>query len=393
MLDFCLKSKAQYLNGMRIETEKIQLGPYRIDTIGSDRVLTSQRTGDKFTINPQQIIYLDQMANGVTIEQIALSEMTHSTPFSFRALYALLKDLVLTGVITDYKIRNYFEEILEQENPSAPSPKHLTEPTGNWKPNHIRRLPFFSSLPEELQDAFVANAELIVLPERAKILSAGDRTREMYAILEGTASVYKSSPESGRRKLVTIIHAGSIFGEGAFFLDKPRTADVITNTACVLARIKYDSSSFSSLVSSSKGAIFQQWIWLLHGLIASSIFQDVPADAMDRFALAGRPRNFSAGDIICKQGEPGDSVFMVIQGEAVVLRKDRPIKVLKQGDLFGEIAMLINKGERVASVKAETSGLLLEISKNEFAQVMCQNIVLAKEIEEIAYRRYGDLFN
>jgi len=54
--------------------------------------------------------------------------------------------------------------------------------------------------------------------------------------------------------------------------------------------------------------------------------------------------------------------------------------------------LLINQGDRIATIQAASDCLLLEITKTEFYKVLAQNLFLAKEIEEVAYKRYNNFF-
>jgi CRP-like cAMP-binding protein len=71
------------------------------------------------------------------------------------------------------------------------------------------------------------------------------------------------------------------------------------------------------------------------------------------------------GDIIVKQDEPGDCMYLVVEGEVRVLHhrggREIALATLKDGDFFGEIA-LVDSGPRSADVIAQGSGLLLKIS-------------------------------
>lgn len=74
--------------------------------------------------------------------------------------------------------------------------------------------------------------------------------------------------------------------------------------------------------------------------------------------------NVKDGDVIVKQDEPGDCMYLVVDGEARVVHhrggRDIALATLKGGDFFGEIA-LVDSGPRSADVIAQGSGLLLKI--------------------------------
>jgi CRP-like cAMP-binding protein len=87
-------------------------------------------------------------------------------------------------------------------------------------------------------------------------------------------------------------------------------------------------------------------------------------------------RRVSSGELIVRDGEPGDSCFVLARGEARVLKRDPllprgdlvEVSRLGDGDLFGEVAMLGDR-RRHASVQAVSDCDLLEIPRGHLIQV------------------------
>ena len=76
-----------------------------------------------------------------------------------------------------------------------------------------------------------------------------------------------------------------------------------------------------------------------------------------------------AGKEIVTQGSTGHEFFLILSGEAAVKRSGRKVNTLSAGDYFGELALL-SKGERNASVVAETDMDLLVLGQREFSGVL-----------------------
>jgi CRP-like cAMP-binding protein len=72
------------------------------------------------------------------------------------------------------------------------------------------------------------------------------------------------------------------------------------------------------------------------------------------------------GELIVKQDEPGDCMYLVVEGEMRVVHhrggRDIALANLKGGHFFGEIA-LVDNGPRSADVIAQGDGLLLRITQ------------------------------
>jgi CRP/FNR family transcriptional regulator, cyclic AMP receptor protein len=71
-----------------------------------------------------------------------------------------------------------------------------------------------------------------------------------------------------------------------------------------------------------------------------------------QLASALHETKFAPGHVIIERGQPGVGFFLIADGTATVSVDGKPIKVLKEGDHFGEIA-LIDEGTRMAEVTAD----------------------------------------
>lgn len=72
--------------------------------------------------------------------------------------------------------------------------------------------------------------------------------------------------------------------------------------------------------------------------------------------------NFSAGDIIFKEGDPGDSAYLIEEGSVEVSVSSTQHTRINKGELFGEIA-LIDQQPRTATVRALEDTVLIPIPR------------------------------
>ena len=104
--------------------------------------------------------------------------------------------------------------------------------------------------------------------------------------------------------------------------------------------------------------------WLLHLLFPPELAQTKVA-----FEYGIKNQHFEPGDIVFRQGDVGDSVYVIQDGECEVLRdkdgSEEVLATLTHGDYFGEMALLSDK-TRNATIRAHTAMNVLIIPKQDF---------------------------
>lgn len=98
----------------------------------------------------------------------------------------------------------------------------------------------------------------------------------------------------------------------------------------------------------------------------SQLFHRLNTWQMKRIILMGRILETPEGEIAIHYGDSGDSMFLLLEGEAQVLRHDsngkkKLVTTIKPGEVFGEIAM-VNPGMRTADIVATNDMKFLEFS-------------------------------
>jgi CRP-like cAMP-binding protein len=101
-----------------------------------------------------------------------------------------------------------------------------------------------------------------------------------------------------------------------------------------------------------------------------SIFSDLPADILGDLAGRMRPRGAEAGSVIVSQEEPGDSLFVLASGKVKVVLygetgREIILSILREGDFFGEMALL-DRQPRSANVVAVEESQLLSLDREAF---------------------------
>lgn len=104
----------------------------------------------------------------------------------------------------------------------------------------------------------------------------------------------------------------------------------------------------------------------------SVLFHEFSTEEVDAFIELCDPVSAPAGEIIVKQDDLGDCMYVVVTGSAKVIHHkaghDIHLATLKEGDFFGEIA-LVDEGPRSADVIALSDCMLLKITQGVIAAV------------------------
>ena len=94
-------------------------------------------------------------------------------------------------------------------------------------------------------------------------------------------------------------------------------------------------------------------------------------------------KEYDDGEVICRQGERGECMYVVQSGRARVLREDAggdtPIGELAAGDVFGEMA-IFDKQPRSATIRAQGAARVLTLDKRAFLRRVHEDPSLAFEI-------------
>ena len=101
------------------------------------------------------------------------------------------------------------------------------------------------------------------------------------------------------------------------------------------------------------------------------IFSSLTEEEISRLLKdeVSQERAYSQNSVILREGEFGDSIFLIGSGSAQVILFGTPLAVLKEGEFFGEMAVLERK-PRSATVTAREDCLVLEVKEEEFLKLL-----------------------
>jgi len=251
----------------------------------------------------------------------------------------------------------------------------------------IRELIPINELPPNLQARLLEKAKIMDVKKSRFIFKQGDKDDYSYYLLDGEIELYANN------QLDSVIQGGSDRAKYALAQLQPRQYSAKAKTALKILLIERNnldqlmllaqetttdptlrSGGGSDIEVDEVDGVDDDTDWMTQ-MLQSELFSKIPmANIHQLFALLEEVE-FSAGDVVIKQGDPGDHYYIVSEGRCAVSRKPTPksndIKLaeLKTGDSFGEEA-LISESTRNATITMITDGVLMKLAKDTFVELV-----------------------
>jgi small-conductance mechanosensitive channel/CRP-like cAMP-binding protein len=120
------------------------------------------------------------------------------------------------------------------------------------------------------------------------------------------------------------------------------------------------------------------------------LFRPLSDEELRSVMARSRPLHYAAGERVIEEGSPGDSFFIIDQGQVMVSKRmggaDREIARLMEGQFFGEMALLTGE-RRSATIEAATDVDLFMIDKPAFQDILAANPTIAVDISTLLSER------
>ena len=117
-----------------------------------------------------------------------------------------------------------------------------------------------------------------------------------------------------------------------------------------------------------------------------SLFKDLTKEEYDKIINIFTEKHIKKNIIIMKEGEEGDSAFLLLEGKVSVVKEtvygeDYVVTIIEAGgdEFFGEIN-LIDKGKRTSTIKAVEDCTILEVTSDRLKGFMDKNPVIGYKV-------------
>eukprot|EP00931_Biecheleriopsis_adriatica_P050857 TRINITY_DN29478_c0_g1_i1.p1 TRINITY_DN29478_c0_g1~~TRINITY_DN29478_c0_g1_i1.p1 ORF type:complete len:413 (+),score=116.81 TRINITY_DN29478_c0_g1_i1:65-1240(+) len=236
----------------------------------------------------------------------------------------------------------------------------------------------FSALDEEQLKVVIAAFKETPAASGATVIEqgamVGNSEPALYVFETGRLNVFKKGIENA---VFTYTIPGQYFGDLALLYSVPRAATVVAEVDSLLWSI--DRETFNNLV---KDAAQQQMQKRLEFLASVPVFAGLTDDERMKLGEAVQVRRVQAGDTIITQGEQGEEFFVLEAGKAEARIEGLPVLSYKDGDFFGELALL-KSAPRAADVIATDACKLLVLGSEVFKRLLGPLDAILKERSDV----------
>lgn len=125
-----------------------------------------------------------------------------------------------------------------------------------------------------------------------------------------------------------------------------------------------------------------QTIQILTFLKQNALFKETTVDQLVHLIQIARTQKLPENTEFIKEGETGDELFIIMDGEVNVTRSGKEIARLSIGDCIGELS-IIDKEPRSATVKTTKQSLLLSLNRNDFLLTLKSNPTIAINVMKV----------
>lgn len=109
----------------------------------------------------------------------------------------------------------------------------------------------------------------------------------------------------------------------------------------------------------------------LDHLAGVPMFAELDRDDLALVARNSTEINFAEGEVLMNEGDPAAEFFVILEGQAKVMRDGQEVATLGPGDFAGELALLQHRA-RNATVTATTPMTALVLNRREFSSLLDQ---------------------
>ena len=273
-----------------------------------------------------------------------------------------------------------------------------------------------ASVPPDYLRAVAATVQPMALRRHQVLFREGEHGDQLAVVTRGRLVVRRQTVDG--QVDVGVVYPGEVVGEMSCVDPQPRTASVVAteeSEVLTLSRNAFNAMADQSktLAVALRGAILQVLTQRLRetnarieatlaargvdssaalapnteielpepteasagrlDLAQVSCLQDFELEELKALVEVAPPKTYPKGYVLCVEGKPGDSCFIIARGTVDITRRvraeERHLARLTEGSMIGQLA-LIDGAPRAARVTAATNVVALRLSRTNFDKLL-----------------------
>jgi NTE family protein len=239
----------------------------------------------------------------------------------------------------------------------------------------LRASPFFRGLAEPSLRSLgrAAARRAVEAGEELETEVGPERTPCLYLLVAGEVSASTAPDAEGISEVVGAEGPGSVFGSAAITGEEEvpvfralTAVEVYVWEEPALERLHAGADELRRQLE-TRLSLRRRRNELVDLLRRTPLFRQTSQSLIRWLVGTATLARFEAGSTICREGEEGDAMFLIVSGEVTIAQGEElnPVQQLNRGDFFGEIALL-QRSLRIASAVAVSSCEVLVIGREEF---------------------------
>ena len=125
-------------------------------------------------------------------------------------------------------------------------------------------------------------------------------------------------------------------------------------------------------------------------LARTPLFSGLSKKELTQLARMSDDMEIEAGHVLCREGEVGREIFVIVDGEVEVTRKGKQVKRSGGDEFFGEIALLEDI-PRTATVKAKSPLRMFVLTSRDFRRLVDSSPSVERKVMRSLARRLIEL--
>ena len=116
------------------------------------------------------------------------------------------------------------------------------------------------------------------------------------------------------------------------------------------------------------------------------LFSRIPSEDLAQIAQITDEIQYEEGEEIFQEGDPGDTLYFVIEGRVRVTSGQKEVAILGERQVFGEMSLLDSE-PRSATISALSALTLLRIARDDFNEILAEKVEIAQGVIQVLTRR------